>query len=55
MPAARGRHARNGHIGIADCLEFLQSMTRNDLIESGEILVEEPDKRDWAPCVQSIG
>jgi len=46
MPAARCRYARGGHIGIADCLEFLQPMTRNDLIEGGEILVEEPNKRN---------
>jgi len=33
MPAINGRHTGNRHIGVADHLEFLKSMARQDVFE----------------------
>ena len=45
MPAIDLGHAADRHIGVADRLKLLQSATIYNIVESGEILVEKPNKR----------
>ena len=45
MRQAGLRHAADRHIGVADCLDLLQSVTGHDVVECAEILVKETNER----------
>src|SRR5947208_15303079 len=47
MPAVSRWHASNCHIGVTDCLEFFDAMTRYYVVKAREVLVQKADERDW--------
>jgi hypothetical protein len=45
MPTIGFEHTADGHVGIADRLDLLQSVSGNDIVERGKILIEKIDEQ----------